>query len=68
MEGGLEHASSPPIAVLSPAINSPTIKGLLEESLDILEEIHGLAQSGKETENCKEAIEMQVFLQQIDNL
>ena len=34
---------------------------MLEEAMDVLEELLGIAEPGRLNENCREAIEMQVF-------
>ncbi|KAJ3305972.1 hypothetical protein HDV03_000814 [Kappamyces sp. JEL0829] len=60
LAGGVELASSPPIAVLAPAANSPTIKGLLEEALDVLEDARRLSPPGKTGPDCQEAVEVQI--------
>lgn len=46
--------------MLSPGVNTPTIKGLLEESIDVLEEVLRNAKEGRNDADCKEAIFLQV--------
>jgi hypothetical protein len=60
LAGGVQHASSPPIAILPPSTNQPTIKSLLEESLDMLDEASKVAEIGKHDANCKEAVKIQM--------
>jgi hypothetical protein len=62
LAGGSTHASSPPIAVLPPAANQPTVKSLLEESMDKLEEASRIAETGMKDANCKEAIQFQMAI------
>ncbi|KAJ3312583.1 hypothetical protein HDV04_002900 [Boothiomyces sp. JEL0838] len=63
IQGGVQLASSPPIAVLPPSPSTPSIKSLLEESLDMLEDAKSGADMGMEDSNCQEAIVAQVRLE-----
>jgi hypothetical protein len=62
LAGGMAHASSPPIAILPPAANQPTVKSLLEESMDKLEEASKIAEPGMKDAHCKEAIQLQMAI------
>jgi hypothetical protein len=58
----INGASSPPIAIIPPTPNQPTIKSLLEESLEMLDEASKTAETGKHCPNCKESIQVQMAL------
>ncbi|KAJ2992560.1 hypothetical protein HDV02_002991 [Globomyces sp. JEL0801] len=62
LAGGSELASSPPIAIRPPGANTPTIRSLLEESLDLLEQASASAESGCDGPDCQEAILVQLAM------
>ncbi|KAJ3273050.1 hypothetical protein HDV01_004827 [Terramyces sp. JEL0728] len=62
LAGGVQLASSPPIAVLPPSPSTPSVKSLLEESLDMLEDAKSGAEAGMEDANCQEAIVAQIAI------
>ncbi len=54
-------ASSPPVPILPPQLNGPSIKNLLEEALELLDDARSHALAGKKSSDCLEAILLQVM-------
>eukprot|EP00842_Homolaphlyctis_polyrhiza_P006386 jgi/Hompol1/6749/HPOL_001193-RA len=64
LAGGIEHASSPPIAVMASASDkkAPPIRTLLDESIQFLEDARGGATSDLTDPNSKRSISLQLAI------
>ena len=65
LAGGMNLASSPPVAILNDG-KAPTIKGLLEEAMEVLEDCEMPANCGDDSPDCQEGVLMQIAIVAIE--